>query len=616
MLRWPVPGLSLRWGARVSAFLVLSVHAGLLAWSIPRQSPTADEPFHLAAGLRRLLHGKFDVDLGNPPLAGTIAALPVMLAKPETDWRGIPSSFRVGSDFLRANGARSFWLIAVARWACIPLSLLGAYVCYRWARELYGAPSGVLALVMWCFCPNVLAHGQLVTADMAATALGLAAFYAFWKWLNDASWSGAAVAGAALGLAELSKFVWVVLYLVWPLLWMISAGSQGISRFRRAALRQSAQLALILLMATNMTNLGYLCDGSFQPLGEYYFASERLHRIVGSTGNNSLASFLPSLPVPFPANYVRGIDQVTSFLEGAHGTYLRGTWSEQGVWYYYLYGLFIKVPLGTWLIGFTALVSPLAGRRYSAGWRSELLVLAPPLVVLFFVSALPGYQSHVRYVLPGLPFLFVWASKTARAFARKDWPFTAIVCTGVAWLTASSLWVYPHSLSYFNELVGGPRRGHEHLLDSNIDWGQDLLYLKRWLDEHPGARPFYLTCSAAMDPRLAGIDFLAPSSLSDPVRPRPSDDASPSVLQPGWHAASVNMLHGAGFSVADGRGGVQDMTPAYFASLLRREPVAMAGYSIYIYHITLEEANRVRREMGLEEVRSGGSAEFGARNAE
>jgi hypothetical protein len=35
---------------------------------------------------------------------------------------------------------------------------------------------------------------------------------------------------------------------------------------------------------------------------------------------------------------------------------------------------------------------------------------------------------------------------------------------------------------------------------------------------------------------------------------------------------------------------------------LRFEPVAMAGYSIYIYHITPDEANRVRRELGLSEL--------------
>lgn len=44
---------------------------------------------------------------------------------------------------------------------------------------------------------------------------------------------------------------------------------------------------------------------------------------------------------------------------------------------------------------------------------------------------------------------------------------------------ASSLSVYPHQLAYFNELAGGPKSGYKHLLHSNLEWGQDLLFLFR-----------------------------------------------------------------------------------------------------------------------------------------
>ena len=83
----------------------------------------------------------------------------------------------------------------------------------------------------------------------------------------------------------------------------------------------------------------------------------------------------------------------------------------------------------------------------------------------------------MRDVLPIFPFAFVWMSKAARAFERKV-RWTAVLVGGAAaWAVASSLWVYPHSLSYFNEAAGGPAGGHNHLVDSNIDWGQDLLFL-------------------------------------------------------------------------------------------------------------------------------------------
>jgi hypothetical protein len=52
------------------------------------------------------------------------------------------------------------------------------------------------------------------------------------------------------------------------------------------------------------------------------------------------------------------------------------------------------------------------------------------------------------------------------------------------WMLSSSLWIYPHSLSYFNESIGGPLNGPKHLLGSNVDWGQDMQYaMIRMLDD-------------------------------------------------------------------------------------------------------------------------------------
>jgi hypothetical protein len=151
----------------------------------------------------------------------------------------------------------------------------------------------------------------------------------------------------------------------------------------------------------------------------------------------------------------------------------------------------------------------------------------------------------------------------------------------------SSLWVYPDSLSYFNELVGGPRYGYLHLDNSNIDWDQDLLYLKRWYDKHPEARPLGVrTFFGQINPKLLGID-----AVEVPVGPQskraeqiPSRKLGP---LPGWYAVSVNRLvdHNRDY--------------AYFLDL---EPVGRAGYSIYVYHLTLDDANALRRQYGLPEL--------------
>jgi len=199
--------------------------------------------------------------------------------------------------------------------------------------------------------------------------------------------------------------------------------------------------------------------------------------------------------------------------------------------------------------------------------------LAPAAVVLTLVSSQTGFNHHLRYVLPIFPFVFIWASKVARAVELKHWKIASLAGAALIWSVGSSLYYYPHSLSYFNELVGGPKGGHYHLGNSNIDWGQDLLYLKRWLDEHPEAQPLHLAFDCWYDPKLAGVEYIGRPPANSP--------------QPGWHAVSVNQIHN--------RSGEYE----YF---LHFEPVGMAGYSIYIYQITLDEANRVRRERGLPEL--------------
>ena len=122
---------------------LLSVHAALLVVGAIVHSPTLDEPAHLVAGVCNWQFGNFTVYKVNPPLVRLVAAIPVLLSGVETDWQGLNESpesrleFPLGEQFVRTNGARSLFLTTVARWACIPFSLLGGWMCSRWARALW-----------------------------------------------------------------------------------------------------------------------------------------------------------------------------------------------------------------------------------------------------------------------------------------------------------------------------------------------------------------------------------------------------------------------------------------------------------------------------------------------
>ena len=586
------------------AGIALLIHVGLLAWGAYRHSPTLDEVGHLPAGISHWQLGKFDLYCVNPPLVRMVAALPVLAVRPQMDWRTFNprtrSEFSIGNAFIAANGQRSFWLFTLARWACVPFSLLGGYICWRWAGELFGRLAGIVGLTLWCFGPNILAHGQLITPDIGATSLTIAAAYVFWHWLKDPSWELVLTSGFMLGLAELAKATCLLLFALWPALWLIWQVPEMRVLSRRAWLRRSAQLASVLFLALGILNAGYGFEGVFQRLGDYHFVG----RLFGGPGNGSAegspldgrnrfaGSWLARIPVPLPKHYLRGLDLQRQHLENSRGgviSYLRGELRPHGWWYYYLYALTVKVPLGAWMLLLLAVFLTAIRRGAGIGWRNELMLIVPPLAILLLVSSQTGFTLHLRYVLPIFPFVFIWTSRVASRTFHPSRLANWTVSTSVLWLVASSLWVYPHSLSYFNELAGGPAGGANHLLDSNIDWGQDLLYLKRWLQDHPEARPLGLACFGFYDYHLVDPAFTDAPAAPAADHPIPSDIGP----RPGWYAVSVNQLHGYGL------GGMRDPRFVYFQHFA---PIDRIGYSIWIYYITPDEANRVRNVLGLKEL--------------
>jgi hypothetical protein len=258
-------------------------------------------------------------------------------------------------------------------------------------------------------------------------------------------------------------------------------------------------------------------------------------------GNRFKDSCLCEVPIPLPADYVRGIDLQRVDFEKGLKSYLNVEIRESGWWYYYLYAFLYKVPLGTvalvvWAAGLTQIRrprTPILSSQGSeaAGFIDELFLWLPPIVLFTFVSSQTGFNQHFRYVLPIFPFLYVAVSRLGlyweRMFERPAegsprlvkprLAAGALVGVLLAWSVSSSLSAFPHSMSYFNEWAGGPDNGHKHLIDSNIDWGQDMWLLKRWVDEHPEARPFSIAYHNHVDYKLlTGMDFPEP-----PRDPRP-----------------------------------------------------------------------------------------------
>ena len=175
---------------KLCVFALLLIHTALIAWSGWWQSPTLNEPGHLVAGLHHWDTGTFYLYRVNPPLVRLVAALPSTIVGYTADWSGFYEhvgarpEFDMGEDFVAANGRQSMLHFRLACWACIPFSMLGAWVCFAWARDLFGNAAGGFAASLWCFSPMVLGHASMIAPDAHATSLGLAACHTFWRWLQ------------------------------------------------------------------------------------------------------------------------------------------------------------------------------------------------------------------------------------------------------------------------------------------------------------------------------------------------------------------------------------------------------------------------------------------------
>ncbi len=547
------------------------------AW---RSSPTYDEVGLLAAGISHWTTGVFELFAVNPPLIRLIASLPAVMMGYEINpqliapFAEIRSEFQVGIDFL--SRYESFhWAFFSARIVCLVITATGLYCAALWVAELFGPRASWVLICLWCFSPMLLAHGSLMTADAGAASLGLIAFYCYRRWLQSGRLEDAILFGVLVGAALSSKFTWLpiipVTFLILGVAWRCTE-----KMLFRSFGRDIVHLLVALVICLLTVNVVYGFDQTFRPLGSLRLRSELFATkspLATGDGNRFSGTYLASVPFPLPACVIQGIDtQKLNFeSESMSRSYLMGKWQSGGWWYYYLIGLAVKSPLSVIVLGGMACyMTATRGFRFlreakvpsgeppASPMPVEILFfLLPAFSVIFLVSSETGFNRHLRYILLAYLFLLAFISQVG---AYSPIRFRFLIPMLLAFQGASVLWAGPHWLSYFNEAAGGPKRGGEWLLGSNVDWGQDFYLLRDWRAAHPESIPCYQSIHSSYDPSLVR------GNLSNRV---PSNWEG---IEPGWYAISVNNLYRDNPGVLERH--LQTMTP-----------VDWAGYSICIFFI-------------------------------
>lgn len=476
------------------ALVLIILAACLLAagsWRI--YSNTWDEPEHLAAGLELLDRGHYEYDTEHPPLARVLLALGPYLAGAHSFGTPPPDGTQEGKDILYTSGHYERFLL-LARAGTLPFLVLLLLATWLWARRLFSsAGTGLLAVLLLVSVPPILGHAALATLDVAAAATTLLALYALERWLTSARAADAALFGLTAGVAVATKFSavpfigvsLVALGLVQGLMSSRAQGGMMLSAPTRAALGARLGGLLLAALAALVPLLAVYMPRHVDPAMVQTRFDWAVHYLLTRHGYaHALGVALSHVWLPREAkDLLNGIIAVKAHNDSGHRSYLLGQVSLNGWWYFYLVTLAVKTPLpllATGPLGLAWLAR--TGWCERNGWALAPAVLT--LAILTFASAFSRINIGVRHVLVLYPFLALGATyliwRTWRLLAavrerRAQMAARVVLLSLVLW-QLSTLWrAYPDYLPYFNEAVRHPERV---LVDSDLDWGQDLKRLE------------------------------------------------------------------------------------------------------------------------------------------
>lgn len=409
-------------------------------------SQTVDEPVHIAGGFDWLTAPGYNLDPEHPPLARAFFALDAWLhgahVPPEAGIRA-----ERGNALFYRNDAyvRN---VAAARAGNLPFFLVALAAVGLWTRRLFGDATALVALALFGALPPILGHAGLATTDMGPTAFTALALYALALWLDAATWRRTLLLGLTIGLGLLTKFSFVIYFPLAALSLLVAS-----RRLRRPSLQFLAviSLAAVTVWGGYKFDVGTLADA----------------RVRTFPPNVSIPSGLLShLPLPAPYFWT-GIEYVHWHSLEGHPSFLFGSMSGDGWWYYFPVVWFFKTPLAFVLLtlgGIAWLLRSAANREATAVALVPLLMLVPAMA--------SGINIGIRHVLPIYPFLTITAAAALVQLWRWRRPAAALLALG--FLTETTL-AHPDYLAWFNVAAGShPERIAN---DSNLDWGQDLLRL-------------------------------------------------------------------------------------------------------------------------------------------
>ncbi len=585
--------------------LLLACHISLGMSAVSRKTPTFDEPAHITGGLSYWTRNDYRLQPENGNLSQRFVAIPLWLRgfklpRFSTGW-AIGDVWITSLEYLFGSAYNVDVVTIRCRWMMVLPAMLMGFLVYFWSGTLFGPYGGLLSLALFTFSPTMLANDFLTTSDLLVALFFTATIGALWKLLHRVSPGTVVLAGLALSGLCLAKFSAPLILPMAALLILVRLFNRqplivalGRPRDVSGVWRQLAVFAAVAIfevffvvcaiwVAYGFRYDAYVADvsgpGRFLISWEGILdkAPEWLIRVSDFAREHRL----------LPEGYLYGFTY-TVRLAQERVTFLHGEFSLTGWRSFFPICFALKTPLEFFAVLGIAGWGAWAFRRRdkkqqddTAPTRGGQLYEVAPLVVLIAVYWWFAVRSNLnighRHLLPTYPALFILAGAAAKWFqprakatvepgsadvqqdsnasavsSRLQKVVQAFVAVLMLLYVGEAMWIWPNYLAYFNVLAGGPRQGYRWLVDSSLDWGQDLKELQLWLAAHP---------DDASDPARLYVSYfgsIVPDYYEIPAQSLPNffDRREPRVPQPltgGVYCLSASMLNSVYIHEARGR---------------------------------------------------------------
>jgi len=439
---------------------------------------------------------------------------------------------------------------------------------FIYGRRIFGPRAAVLAVALFSLEPTMLGHGWIVHTDIPAALSYLLFFFVLQGFCRQPDLRHAACFGLVTAFALLTKFSLIMIFPVFlaALAYALWRGATVGNSRRRVLFHCLLAVALVWLII----NGAYFFQHPFLTPEDAAVMRDTRHLF------SSPAMFaVKALARILPTYYVFGLYTVMIHNRLGHPASILGNYGTLGWWYYFPVAFALKTTVPFLLLSLSALAWSI--------WRAigkrdkRFLALLLPVALYLTVSMTGHINIGIRHIAPVFPFLFLLGGAGLDRLlgaGRRAKLAQILVVIVLGWMVIDAVRAYPDYMSYTNELKLG-RPGWQVLSDSNVEWGQDVGALAKYLHQHNETQLCGALSGGWATLELYGISLV---------------DFAPGDLQQArtkYVAVGAGMLNGStvpgGLKDANGAVLSEEQRRNFFANYRTATPEAVFGNSIYLY---------------------------------